>query len=202
MYRALCPYGTSISTRCSLSIFRKNPMERVWRSPRSSIRIVSVQAAELCSRVSVLFSLLSFVSQATCVPCLMQPIRVKIVLLNWAIPNPVVGIPGITAARSGPPAAPFWPWPGPVKVEAGKSEFPPVSSGDAPPFEDVSDFPFAEVDFPFALARMFETILSYEGLFSAVELVPGDLPAVPVAGVEVTPLAMAVDVGLAPEVAA
>jgi len=49
MYRTLWPYGTSRSTRCSPSIFRKKAKARWWRSPRSSITNASFHATELCS---------------------------------------------------------------------------------------------------------------------------------------------------------
>lgn len=144
-------------------------MERGWRSPRSSMRYVSVHAAELCRRVSLLFWLLRSVAQAICVPCLIQPRTVKIVFPDWAMPSPPVGTPGFAPPRAAP-AGGADPEFVPVLAEAGNKAAPPgapgaLSLGEVPPFEAPPDFPGAEAELAFPPAKIPDTMLAHEELF-------------------------------------
>ena len=141
----------------------------------------------------------------------MQPFTVKIEFPFWAMPNPPLGIPGAAALRAGPGGADdaaVAPDGAPVGAAAGNTAFPPGAPGpdalaEAPPFEAVADFAFAEIEFPFA--KMEETTPAHEELLEVPEAVPvaAVLAVLGVAvgadvdagAVEITLFATAVDAG-------
>ena len=123
----------------------------------------------------------------TCVPCLLQPYTVRIVLPSWPTPNAPVGRPAPPAVlRAGPAAAGGAAGDAPGSPPApGSATFAgaPAFAGapdfaGAPAFAGAPDLEFAGVELAFRVAKTPEIIPVTEEVTEGFALVPADLVAV------------------------